>query len=62
MMEVEAVLDDWPEAFRKRKWMAVEEAVGLVEEEGPRRLPRPGIPALGHLTTRQGEPARASRF
>lgn len=38
-MEVEVVLEDWPEkSFRRRQWFPVDEAAGLVREDGLRAL------------------------
>ncbi len=38
-MEVQTVLDDWPERnFRRREWMSIEEAVECVQEPGLRDL------------------------
>ena len=33
LMEVDAIRETWPEAFRQRRWVSVDEAVALVEEE-----------------------------
>ena len=38
IMQVESVLDRWPEEFREREWLSPEEAAGRVEEPELARL------------------------
>jgi 8-oxo-dGTP pyrophosphatase MutT (NUDIX family) len=52
LLEVEEELPVWPESFfRERRWMSVEEAASLVDQEGLRRLIRQ-VP--GYLTDKHG--------
>ncbi len=40
LMEVVEVWDDWPESFRRRQWMTIEEAAALVREADLKQLLR----------------------
>jgi 8-oxo-dGTP pyrophosphatase MutT (NUDIX family) len=48
LMEVTEVLDDWPESYREREWVTVEEAVSRVAESDLQAL-------LRELPSRLGE-------
>jgi 8-oxo-dGTP pyrophosphatase MutT (NUDIX family) len=50
LMEVEEVWEDWPEAYRRRKWRTVDEAAALVKEKGLKRLLRRAPAVLATLT------------
>lgn len=40
LMQVEQMWEEWPESYRQRRWVTIEEATALVEEEELRHLLR----------------------
>ncbi len=52
LLEVEEVLDEWPEAsFRERAWVSIDEAVQFVEEESLRKILRLLPAYIEHIKT-----------
>jgi LmbE family N-acetylglucosaminyl deacetylase/8-oxo-dGTP pyrophosphatase MutT (NUDIX family) len=45
LLQVETVLEDWPESFRDRQWLSVEEAAGRVDEAELKQIIR-ALPAF----------------